>query len=121
MFRAGTSESVIKAIMQLMEKVLEREGSASWATGGRDRTIIVWHEQGPYEFYLLIQYMNKAGPDDEGKWDRSGTRRLMRDCEVHVSGSDMTDEKAKSAADDGIWAIFDVRIVCNCMLFGDKQ
>ena len=42
MLRAGTSESVIEAIIQLMQKVLERQGSASRVTSSRDRTLIVW-------------------------------------------------------------------------------
>ena len=54
--------------------------------------------------------MNKAGHDDEEQWDRSGTRQLMRDFGIHVSGSDVTHEKAKLAAYDDIWAIFDERI-----------
>ena len=72
--------------------------------------MIVSHTEGPYQFYLLIQYMNKADHKDEATWDRAGTRELMHEFGIHVSGSDVTDQNAKLAAIDDIWAIFDERI-----------
>ena len=54
--------------------------------------------------------MNKAHLEDELNWDRSGTRELMREFGIHVSGSDVTHVKAELAAYDDIWAIFDERI-----------
>ena len=62
MLRAGTSESVIEAIIQLMQKVLERQGSASRERGGRDRTMIVWHTYRRALSVLFIDSVHEQGP-----------------------------------------------------------
>jgi hypothetical protein len=108
--KAGTPEPAAKDIIKYMIKELEARGSASILNSVRDRTWILLHEDGPYHFYLLVQYMLKAAHTDEAEWDRQGTRELMATLEIPVSGADMTHDEARAAAYDDILAIFDIRI-----------
>jgi len=108
--KAGTSESVAKAIIEFMTLELEKRGSASIKTSDRDRTWIVLHEDGPYGLYLLLEYMLKAQPHDDRKWDRVGTFQLMEEFGIQVSGANVTHDLARAAACDDMFAIFDIRI-----------